>query len=74
MFSQHYAPFLNPRPMKARPYDQNGMSIAKIEILENDRIDRDANSITRIFPNSSQSFQQEPLELSGLASVLYFHH
>jgi hypothetical protein len=49
-------------------HQENGMLIAKIETLENDRIDRNANSIisiTRIFPNSSQPFQQELLELLG---------
>ena len=46
------------------------MVIAKIETLsmESYRIDRNANyiiSITRIFPKSSQPFQQELLELLG---------
>jgi hypothetical protein len=51
-------------------HQENGMLIAKIETLENDRLDRNANSIisiARIFPNSSQPFQQKLLELSGPA-------
>jgi hypothetical protein len=65
--SQNFIPSSIPNPIieigADHEHQENGMLIAKIEMLENDRIDRNANSITGIFPNSSQPFQQELLEL-----------